>query len=145
MEARSCTVCDGSGRSPYFSHECSACEGRKTFDPPDFARILDDIIHNGHLRRTRPRPEKGPRAYYVWRMARFHGGADVHMPMMAACMIHGDPFDTELNQLAEVVAGRAFGTDMAAAYRWCSALGHNVDVPDGLPATAYSGGPVCLP
>jgi len=74
-------------------------------------------------------------------MARFHGGKDVTMPVTATCLIDGDPFEDMLGKVAELVAVKAFGTDMAAAYRWAGALGHSVNVPNGMPSSAYSGGP----
>ncbi len=82
------------------------------------------------------------RAYFVWRLVRFHGGADVTMPVCAMGAITGDPYEPELDYFASELAKRFFGTDMAAAYRWAGALGHNVIVPDSMPASAHSCGPV---
>jgi hypothetical protein len=82
------------------------------------------------------------RAYYVWRLARFHGGADVTMPMTADMMNAGDPFKTVLDQLSDVVAQKVFGTHMAAANRWGRALGFSRGDRPGLPDSAYEGGPV---
>lgn len=64
------------------------------------------------------------------------------MPMTADLVVRSDPFKPELDKLAELVAKKVFGTDMAGAYRWAGALGYNVTVPAGLPAAAYAGGPV---
>jgi hypothetical protein len=74
-------------------------------------------------------------------MARFHGGADVCLPMMAEMDINGDPYEPELNALAEAVARKVFGTDLAASMRWGRALGYVDKVPEGLPDSAYEGGP----
>lgn len=65
----------------------------------------------------------GSRAYYVWRLARFHGGKDMTMPMMADLGVRSDPFRKELDLLADVVAKAEFGTDLAAAMRWKGLLG----------------------
>ena len=78
-------------------------------------------------------------------MARFHGGADVTMPVCASMDVAGDPFVDVLDIIADRVAQRVYGTDKAAAYRWGSALfGSDMKVPDGMPASAYSCGPVVL-
>jgi hypothetical protein len=63
------------------------------------------------------------RAYYVWRMARFHGGADMCMPMMAQIRCSGDPYLPELDSLADAVAKVAYGSNMRAAQRWAPLLG----------------------
>ena len=138
------------------TRQCYCCEGRKTFDAPNVAAICDAVLTNatkaGKARRFRaslPSPyargsgskHDTARVYYVWSMARFHGGADVTMPMTASMAIAGDPFRAELNFIAENVAKRAFGTDLAGTVRWSGLLGKALDVP-GLPASAYQGGPV---
>ena len=74
-------------------------------------------------------------------MTRFHGGADVTMPMMADLFCGRDAWRAELNAYAEALAIKVFGTDMAAAYRWASVMRGDV-VPPGQPATAYPNGPV---
>jgi len=63
------------------------------------------------------------RAYYVWRLARFHGGKDMTMPVMADMGVRNDPFKKELDLLADAVAKATFGTDLAAALRWKGLLG----------------------
>ena len=63
------------------------------------------------------------RAYYVWRMARFHGGVDVTMPMAASFCVYGDPYVEELEAIADEVARENFGSNMEAAKRWGRALG----------------------
>ena len=84
----------------------------------------------------------GKRIYYVWRLARFHGGADVCLPMGATMDSHADPFIKELDTIADKVAKMVFGSDMAAAYRWGGLLGRvqESDKPAGLPQAAYQGG-----
>lgn len=98
----------------------------------------------GDLRRSPPKPTGDDvlddRAYYVWRMARFSGGADVTLPMLASVRIGEDPERDNLDILADRAAQRYFGTDMAGAHRWSSAM-RGTSAPDDLPASAYSGGP----
>lgn len=143
-----CTSCEGSGKSRHSSGPCPCCEGKGYFPPPNLAEILSDVSTKGKFRKSPPPLDRatirGARAYYVWRMARFHGGADVTMPVVAMTYIHGDPYREALDKIAEAVARRVFGTDMAAAYRWGQAMGYDLPHVDGLPATAYTNGPVLL-
>lgn len=153
--SRTCKSCKGSGEYvqkgfqgesrwwPEVRKPCSSCAGRGHLDAPDVAAIMAAIVGRGGktLRSARP---KDPRAYYVWRNARFHGGADVTMPIMASLEVHGDPFQPELDALADVAARLAFGTDLAAAHRWGTAFGIVKDEVPGLPETAYSGGRVLI-
>ena len=120
---------------------CSSCEGRKIF--PDLTdpdkHHLDGSIHSsqgarkGLLKKsfTSPYRSKSPtwehyiqecRAYYVWRMARFHGGADVTMPMTADMLLRGDPLKPQLDVLSDEVAKKSFGSNMIGAMRWHIAL-----------------------
>jgi hypothetical protein len=132
---------------------CYACNGAGQFNKPDWHEIITLITKSGpngkrSFRKSKPnfmneyRNRNEGRAYFVWRMIRFHGGADVCMPVCADSAISGDPYWDELDKFASELAKRFYGTDMAAAYRWAGALGHNVSMPDGLPASAYSCGPV---
>jgi hypothetical protein len=118
---RCCTICDGTGRSKYDDRECYSCDGRGTFGPPNEQAIRSAVRGRNGLR-TSPRG-LDTRAYYVWRMARFHGGVDMSMPVMAATLIHGDPYVEELDALADALAREYFGSDLRAALRWGSALG----------------------
>lgn len=103
------------------SRRCLNCNGAFQFYPPDLDKILAEIKGRKGLRSARP---KEARSYYVWRMARFHGGVDVTMPVMADLELGRDPFKKELDEIADQVAKVAFGTDMAAANRWSRALGY---------------------
>jgi hypothetical protein len=131
---------------------CFYCNGSGTFDAPDMVAIIDSLIvkrkKGNHFRKSRPKYQNsvwGNRQYFVWRIARFHGGADVCMPVCAEMDIAGDPYRPELEKLAESLAKAAFGTDLAAAYRWGRLLVNDCpEPPKGLPATAYSCGPVVL-
>ena len=149
---RNCKRCNGKGSYDYFGEErtCSRCGGRGTFDEPDYAAIFKAVTTSRGAAKGRRRFRAGkppaadgdPRVYFVWRLARFHGGADVTMPVWAMTLNDGDPYEPELDAFASDLARRVFGTDLAAAYRWAGALGGDVQVPDGLPASAYSCGPV---
>lgn len=163
---RNCLTCDGTGiRESFWKNRdsdangkpipeswkldstCNRCSGVGTFAPLDVPAIVAAITVSrgktkGKLKASRPKESLGARAYYVWRLARFHGGADVCLPMFANLYIAGDPYRAELDALADVVAKRAFGTNLAAAYRWSGALGRRIDPPEGLPPTAYPLGPV---
>ena len=124
---------------PARSERCYACTGQGSFASPDADAIIAAIKGRKGLRSKRP---DDPRAYYVWRLARFHGGADVTMPICAGLEIAGDPWRAELDELADLVAKRVFGTDLVAAHRWGLALGHLDRTLPGLPASAYPCGPV---
>lgn len=166
-EARPCRTCSGEGTRfskgftatdgtvyPDETRKCYSCDGQKTWPLPDYRAIATACIatrgkNKGSLRASPPFDPYGRgfapfewRAYYVWRLARFHGGADVTMPMTADMFCGNDPFRAELDAVAEMLARKIFGTDMAAAHRWASALGYSKSTPSGLPATAYEGGPV---
>lgn len=146
QSARTCTRCKGEGSYQIGglpqAFKCHGCEGRGHFLPVEVDSILSEIKGRKGLRSKRP---DSKRAYYVWRLARFHGGVDVTMPVCAMMDVGGDPFRAELDQLAEAVAKHVFGTDMAAAYRWSGLLYTSKGpTPAGLPATAYANGPVIM-
>lgn len=147
---RLCKSCKGSGKRSFDSKPCLTCNGHIYIEAPDVQAIVTLIKGRKGLRSKAPDVHgtnwtlPNLRAYYVWRMARFHGGMDVTMPVTATTLVHGDPFVPELGALAEAIAKRVYGTDMAAAYRWAGALGGSAAVPDGMPASAYSFGPVVL-
>jgi hypothetical protein len=157
-EPRTCERCNGAGQypSPWEFEKgkivkCLKCDGAGRFPAVNVEMILAAIKGRKGLRSAAPKPRDGSRgygdihdkrAYYVWRLARFHGGEDVTMPVTASMLISGDAFLPELDALADAVAKRVFRTNLAAAHRWGRALGHiDRDLP-GLPATAYQGGPV---
>ena len=123
-----------SRRSP-----CLSCQGQPDMPAPDEAAILQACLGRRGLRSKRPEDR---RAYYVWRMARYHGGADVTMPMMASLGVRKDPWRVELEALAERLAVSVFGTHLAAAHRWGHALGRLDRTLPGLPPSAYPNGPV---
>lgn len=159
---RHCTRCKGTGMvhsqwnkdNGYEGPEgkkCSSCTGTGVFPGLDVKAIADALFTTrGKTRKFRKSytSTKGfsdtfqARVYYVWRLARFHGGADVTMPMTADLLVRADPFKKELDLIAEHVAKLVFGTDMAGAVRWGTALGILKEAPAGLPSSAYESGPV---
>lgn len=168
MEAeRRCTECedgvyvspavklDGGRVIPERRSACHACEGRGILPAPDFNAIFEAVttargVKAGGRKFRKSAPEawkqsnKGlsnRRAYYVWRWARFHGGADVTMPMTAELFCGRDAWKKELDAYAEALARRVFGTDLAGAHRWSQLLVGGGRV-EGLPSSAYEGGPV---
>lgn len=154
-----CTKCKGEGFRIYAHrlgerNKCLWCEGTGTFSGVDVEAIKRLITvgkdQKARLRASWP-PKLSPwrtkdstirRAYYVWRLARFHGGADVTMPMTAMSAVEGDPHQPLLDALSDIVAKKAFGTDRAASHRWGRLLGFVKEDAPGLPSSAYEGGPV---
>ncbi len=157
-----CTYCKGVGTrtSPAIegfearTYRCHCCDGKGTFPALDVQAIAEMIsAGKGDKKRFRKAwPSKlSPystsdvtirRAYFVWRIARFHGGADVTMPMMAGMVANGDPFKPVLEELARVVAVKVFGNHRAGASRWARAMGYQVASSANEPASAFEGGPV---
>jgi hypothetical protein len=157
-EVRTCTTCKGTGKTSYDSTRvCYACGGVPEVHGFSASAVLDMVLTgkpdsaNRKFRsawpsKWNPWRTKDPvvrRAYYIWRVARFDGGADVCLPMTADDVTRGDPFKTELNLFAKVIAKKVFGSHMAGAYRWSGLLvGDLGPKPEGLPASAYENGPV---
>lgn len=164
MTTLNCTKCDGAGekysdythynaKTEQFSggmKRCHYCNGAGTFPALDVEATVNACFTTRggkKFRKSMTSPvgrDKAAeiRAYYVWRMARFHGGADVTMPMTAMMLIEGDPMVKALEAMADKVARLVYGTSYAAATRWGRALGYDVPETAGLPASAQSGGPV---
>ena len=152
-ESLPCTRCNGTTIITYHGLDlpdrpCSFCEGTGHFGRPDVPDLLQLLKGRkpGKLRSKRPEDD---RAYYVWRMARFHGGADVTLPMSASFAVTGDPYVPYLDKVAEAVAQRVYGSDAAGAMRWAHAMGHEVsdrylDGSQVVPPSALPGGPVVL-
>ena len=148
MEQRDCLRCKGTGTTfskgftygdktyPDRTETCTRCKGEKVYQEPNLSTIMEQITtERGAPKGSRKFRAAFPsnlkhwsdrdaaRAYYVWRLARFHGGKDMTMPMTAETVIGGDPFHKELETMADAVAKIYFGTDMAAARRWGRAFG----------------------
>jgi hypothetical protein len=116
---------------PDTTRDCISCKGTGTFPEVNQEKILTRIVagqgkNKGKIRASMTSSfsdMEEARAYYVWRLARFHGGKDTTMPMMADLAVRGDPYKGELDKLADQVAKDSFGTDLAAAARWGRAFG----------------------
>ena len=152
-----CNGCAGTGtRKPIISDgkiivpakPCFDCGGTGSFTAPDIPALLKLIKGRkpGTLRSKRP---DNARAYYIWRLTRFHGGQDVTLPMQATFEVSGDPYVPLLDAVAERVAQAVYGTGRAGALRWAHAMGHEVsdsylDGSQIVPPSAMPGGPVVL-
>lgn len=160
---RPCKRCHGEGRThSRFAveqgwegpegAECRWCHGKGHFAKPDFKALVDVIFTTRGGKKTfrKSFPSKldrygstdAARAYFIWRLARFHGGADVTMPITAEGFMLGDPYEKELDEAAGIIARKVFGTDLAATSRWGRLLGFATESPKGLPPSAYESGPV---
>jgi len=147
-----CVECGGSGK------DCPWCDRHGWFPrlTEERARTMAVLLRGRRrgLRRSRPRPAppgatwedrvRHDRAYYVWRLARFYGGQDVRLPVMATLALTSDPERKALDRIAQAVARIEYGTSVAGVIRWANALGEDVPVPADQPATARPGGPALL-
>lgn len=129
-----CKRCGGDGQKQNILGDmkaCLACDGVGSFPEIDELDIMKRLfVKRGDatvLRKSRPTGKRisvaERRAYYVWRLAKFHGGKDITMPMTATLLCDGDPCIDKLDIMANRVAEQAFGSNMAGAYRWAGALG----------------------
>ena len=117
---RNCTRCNGTKVASYDpSKACIWCKGTGEFSQPDLDAIRAKLKGRKGLVSKKPDDK---RAGYVWRMARFHGGKDVTLPVMAPLDVTGDPFIEELDVLADETAKTYFGSDLAGAARWYKAF-----------------------
>lgn len=136
LESRPCERCKGAKEVEDFRRgmkECVACSGTGSFPEVDKLDIMLRIIaskgkNKGKLKvsMTSAMHKDGVeanRAYYVWRLARFHGGVDMSQPIMADMGVWGDPYKPELDKIADEVAKKYFGSNMKAAIRWGRAFG----------------------
>lgn len=148
-----CNRCDGTTVLSYSTmpdippRPCPFCDGGH-FDRPDVNSLVQ-LVKGRKAGKLRSRRPDDSRAYYVWRMARFHGGADVTLPMQARFEVTGDPYVPYLDVVAEKVAQAVYGSDVAGALRWAHAMGHEVSDSylNGsaiVPPSAMPGGPVVL-
>lgn len=142
---KDCKACKGAGflvssaftsldgvHYPESSRKCNACDGRKQFPEVNETAIREAIMatrgkNKGKLRSVMTSDFSGSidgaRAYYVWRLARWHGGKDMTMPMNADLASRGDPYKDDLEKIASAVAKESFGSDMRAALTWGRAFG----------------------
>jgi hypothetical protein len=132
---RNCKRCEGVGSADFLgkAETCRYCNGTGVFAEVNASEIFSLVIsskgkNKGKLKSSMTSPFRSDgllknRAYYVWRMARFHGGVDTTMPVMAGMCVRNDPYTEELDLLADKLAVESFGNNMAAAYRWGRAFG----------------------
>ena len=117
------TVDDRDSRRDYPSKwkPCYDCNGTGWFHAPDLKALALAIKGRklGTLRSKRP---DDARAYFVWRLARFHGGQDTCLPMGAEMEIGGDPYKEILDTLAQMIAERLFGSGNFGRARWQAAM-----------------------
>ncbi len=161
IETKDCPKCKGTGT---YSHcwdktsgdfkpgPCDRCNATGKQDKPDISAIIaliskTDKAGKKTIRKSKPDLDEyrnilHGQVYYVWRMVRFHSGKDVTMPVCAMSCVRNDAWLDLLDLMADQISAKVYGTNMAAAYRWGNALGHSLPVPDGMPATTYSCGPV---
>lgn len=144
MESRTCPRCNGAGKLPadaYSPERCYNCDGRGYFLAveanvirplvinPKTGKTYSTSLHSaaGRKRAEGLSPTTRRRAQYVWRMARFHSGADgngfnLGGAVMADMSLRRDPYKPELDKLADQVAAECHGSHMRAAVRWNQAL-----------------------
>jgi hypothetical protein len=149
-----CKSCNGTGITTYESfiavdgtvypkreRTCIWCDGAGHFDRPDLLELVKAIKGRkpGKLRSKRP---DDSRAYFIWRMARFHTGDDVCLPMAAQMDVGADPYREMLELTAEIVAQRLTGHTSAGRARWRSAMYGEAPQERYRPQSAFPGGPV---
>ena len=144
---RNCKRCQGEGRTHskwakdngYEGPEgkkCPHCKGKGTMRGFNPVEVLNNCLtrpnRDGKRRMYKTFPHKkllpyetleGSRAYYVWRIARFHGGVDTKLPMVAEQLCQYDPFREELENLASFLAEQVYGTSRAGALQWARVVG----------------------
>lgn len=129
-----CTRCKGDGHTlskgfrteegkvyPSKWNKCHCCEGAGWYHAPDLKALVKAVTGRKPNTLRSKRPDDS-RAYYVWRLARFHGGKDTCLPMGAEMEIGGDPYRDILEELAKIVAKRYFGSANVGRARWQQAF-----------------------
>jgi hypothetical protein len=123
-----CKGCKGIGIKPALisdgkvlikEKQCFDCSGSGTFSAPDLTEIIALIKGRKGIRSRRPDDR---RAYYVWRLARFHGGQDMTMPVMAEMDSSSDPYKDLLDLWAQAVAKHVYGSGTTGTERWQRAM-----------------------
>ena len=121
-----CTRCNGTGLVDHWRRDgsklqCDCCDGRGTFEAPDLEQLCAAIKGRkpGTLRSKRP---DDARAWFLWRMCRFHSGKDVTLPMTASLAVDGDPFVPTLDAAARVIAQHLTGKKSIGSARWRHAM-----------------------
>lgn len=151
-----CTKCKGAGHALSMGYRytmddgtlrvvptkwkvCSYCDGTAWFHAPDLETLVKAVTGRKPRTLKSKRPDDA-RCYYVWRLARFHGGKDVCLPMSAEMEIAGDPYRDVLDELARLIAKAYFGSGNVGAARWQQAMygSHSFDdLPSHLDGPVY--------
>jgi len=131
--------------------DCYRCDGKGEFPgltQDDLLELASQCLVSkgrtkGRLKTSRPkyaRTVAAARAYYVWRLARFHGGQDMTMPMGADAELGGDGAKPILDELSRIVARVGTGrTQSVGEARWTHALtGQGPDYLDMLIGTGHA-------
>lgn len=127
-----CPTCEGTGRRVdrhgQFLAPCSRCTGHGTLTiDPDAIRDACLNSRTGKFRASSPkRPDQGGvyGATFVWRMVRFHTGADMRQPLFIMWDYPRATHDL-LHAIADWVAWEVAGErSLTGALRWGRALGY---------------------
>lgn len=126
METLNCTNCHGAGETEHWRKDgtmrvCSCCDGRGTFESPDLKQLCE-AIRGRKPRTVRSKRPEDPRAFFLWRMTRFHSGADVTLPVVATMDVDGDPFKPVLEIAAQMIAEHCTGKQSIGSARWRHAI-----------------------
>jgi len=128
-----CSRCSGSGCMlhegfttehkdyPTYWEKCCHCDGAGWFLAPAFSELVKKVVGRKPRTLRSKRPEDS-RAYFIWRLARFHGGKDVCLPMVAEMEISGDPYKDLLDEFSKLIAKACFGSSNVGAARWQQAM-----------------------
>lgn len=114
-ETMPCTACEGTGRvsrSGYGAdgtwsasiRPCGSCSGRSTFDKPDMAGILLEVLSKAAHDELVTRTPKDRRQHYVWARIRFETGITKAPPLQPYSAVVGDPYLCMLDRVAEYAA-----------------------------------------
>lgn len=137
MSRHRCPNCKGRGYVERFTGRrasCRICTGTGRVEI-DVDRIRQAVLSTQGPNRGKIRVADNGMfdvygARYVWRLARFHGGEDTSMPVMAYYHIgcgglrskESDEVLAVLDPLVRELAREHFGTDLAAAAAWSGVL-----------------------
>lgn len=140
-ESAPCETCEGTGVNKWVSQPCYSCDGAKTFAKPDLIGLLNPILSKKSRTGLMSKRPKDDRQAWLWRMIRFHTGADVTMPWTFT--LRGDPYASYIDDFAIVVARKLTGHASAGGARWSGLLSNSPlpTTPD-MPMTAFACGPV---
>lgn len=106
------------------------------YTAPSYEEVLKQCRGRKGLRTSKPK-DSGFSAY-VWRMARFHSGLDIHLPMMAEfdlanwadhSYVSGDHqayrnLKKQADQMVDRVCQDLGLSNLEAAHRWARAYGY---------------------